>query len=180
LEDELVVGVECRGDGVLREGCEVGEQALEAVNRESVGGRAASLLGDGGGGALSLGDDAGSQFFGGLLVGIVVEHRSKALAHVPFDVIGEHAQTDVGAHARHRPMEDRSDLKIDRLDTADGALHLSQTLVGPDAGAVVEGLGRQAGADHIDAVEARLGGDRILLASEGKVGVGDGEQRKAS
>ena len=83
---------------------------------------------------MRLGDDAGSERFGGVLVGIVIEHRREALAHVPFDMIGEHAQADVGAHARSGPMEDRSDLQIDGLDAADGALDLGQALVGPHAG----------------------------------------------
>jgi hypothetical protein len=43
---------------------------------------------------------------------------------------------------------------------------LGETLVGPDGGAVVEGWGFKVGADHVDAVEASLGVDGILLASE--------------
>jgi hypothetical protein len=49
------------------------------------------LFGDGRGRGLRLGDDAGSQGFGGRLIGIVVEHRGEALAQMPLDVIGEHA-----------------------------------------------------------------------------------------
>ena len=59
---------------------EVGDQALEAVNRQAVGGRAVGMFSDGGGRALRLGDDAGAERF-------------------------EHAQGDVSAHARRRPME---------------------------------------------------------------------------
>ena len=61
VEDELAAGVEGRGDGVLRQRCEVGEEALEAVDRETVRGRAAGLFGDGRGRALRLGDDAGAR-----------------------------------------------------------------------------------------------------------------------
>ena len=111
-----------------------------------------------------------AERLGGLLVGIVVEHRREALAHVPLDMIGEHAQADVGAHARGGPMEDRSDLEIDGLDAAEGALDLGQALVGAHAGAVVEGLGGEAGADHVDAVEARLGVDLVVSCGRRRSG----------
>ncbi len=57
VEDELVAGVEGGGDGVLRQRCEVGEEALD---RETVWGRSAGLFGDGRGRALRLADDAGA------------------------------------------------------------------------------------------------------------------------
>jgi hypothetical protein len=43
------------------------------VDRQTVVGSAGGLLGDGGGRALGLGDDAGALRFGGILVGVVVE-----------------------------------------------------------------------------------------------------------
>lgn len=67
-------------------------------------------------------------------------------------------------------------LEVDGLDAADGALDLGQAFVGPHAGVVIEGFGGKAGADHIDAVKARLGGDVVVLAREGEVGVRDGER----
>jgi len=59
VHDGLVIGVEGGCDGVLGKRCEVDEQALEAVDREAVWGRAVSLFGDGGWRSLRLGDDAG-------------------------------------------------------------------------------------------------------------------------
>ena len=47
--------------------------------------RPGGLLGDGGGRALGLGDDAGAERVCGLFVGVVVEHGRQALAHVPPD-----------------------------------------------------------------------------------------------
>src|SRR6516225_3708632 len=82
----------------------------------------------------------------------------------------------MSAHAWRRPVEDRSNVQIDGFDAANSPFHLGETLVGPDSGAVVEGRGREVGADHVDAVEASLGVDGILLASEREVGVGDGER----
>ena len=92
--DELVSGIECGGDGVSRQGGEIGEKGLKAVHRKAVRRRAMGLFGDGRGRALRLGDDAGSQGFGGRLVSVGLEHRGEALAQMPLDVIGEHAQTE--------------------------------------------------------------------------------------
>ena len=74
---------------------------------EAVLGSAGGLLGDGGGGALGFGDDAGALGFGGVLVAVVVEHRRQALAHVPFQIVGEHADK-TREPARDRPASDRS------------------------------------------------------------------------
>ena len=80
--------------------------------------------------------------FGGGLVVVVVEHRGEARAHVPFDVVGEHAQEHVGADAILQPMMDRADVQIDRLQAAKRAFDLAEGFVGLDRGLVVEGLAR--------------------------------------
>src|SRR5271166_6482912 len=85
-------------------------------------GSACGLLGEGGGRSLSLGDRALAERLGGLLVGVVVEHEGQALAHVPFEIIGEHAEEDVGAHAVFEPVVDRPDMEVDGLDRPDGVL----------------------------------------------------------
>src|SRR6202008_1745363 len=59
---------------------------------------------DGGRGALGFADDAGALRFARILVGVVVEHRRQALAHVPFQVVGEHADKHVGTHAIGQPV----------------------------------------------------------------------------
>lgn len=74
--------------------------------------------------------------------------RKLPLAQMPLDVVGEHAQTDVSADARRRPMEDWSNMQIDRLDAANSAFYLGETLAGADGGAVVEGRGFKVGADR--------------------------------
>jgi len=63
-------------------------------------------VGDGASGALGLGDNTGAQRFGRILFGVVVEHGGQALAHVPFQVICEHAQKHVGARAVGQPVVD--------------------------------------------------------------------------
>ena len=44
------------------------------------------------------------------------------------DVIGEHAQEDIGAHARRRPVEDRTRMDIDGLQGAERALDPARLL----------------------------------------------------
>jgi hypothetical protein len=63
-----------------------------------------------------------SHRFDSVLVGVVVEHRRQTGAHVPVDVIGEHAEEDVGAHAVGQPVVDRPDLQVDRLQADLGDL----------------------------------------------------------
>ena len=142
---------------------------MEAVHRQPVLGATGGLLAHGLGRALRLGDDAVASGFGRVLVGIVVEHRLEAGAHLPFDVVGEHAQEDVGADAVGEPMVDRPDLEIDGLQAAEGALDEPATCRRAPSG-IIEGVGGQAGADHVDAVERRLGGDRVRLAGEAEAG----------
>jgi hypothetical protein len=43
---------------------------------------------------------------------------------MPLDMIGEHAQEDVGAHPLGGPVADRADLKIDHLQASEGALDI--------------------------------------------------------
>ena len=116
-----------RGDhGVAGQRRQIGEQAVEAVHRQPVLRVTGGLLGHGRRRALRFGDDAVASGFGRFLVGIVVEHRLEAGAHLPFDVVGEHAQEDVGANAVGQPMVDRPHLEIDGLQAAEGALDESQ------------------------------------------------------
>ncbi len=69
------------------------------MHRQTVIGEAGCLFAPGGGGALRLGDDALAHRGGGVVVGLVVEHGREPGAHVMLDVVGEHAQEDMGAHA---------------------------------------------------------------------------------
>jgi hypothetical protein len=89
-------------------------------------------------------------------------------------MIGEHAQQDVGAHARRRPMEDRTQMDIDGLQRAERALDPRQALVGTDGCRVIEQLLGQVGAHDVDAVQRRLGGDRLGLAMERETRLADG------
>ena len=115
-----------------------GQQRAKAVNRQPVLGLPGGLFGDGGRGAFGLGNDAGALCFGGLLIGVVVEHGRQTLAHVPFQILGEHAQKHVGADAICQPVINRPDLQVDGLEAAEGALDQAQRLVAAHRGSVVE------------------------------------------
>ena len=69
---------------------------------------------------------------------VVEQDGRQAAAHVEFDVVGEHAEEDVGAYAGRGPMKHRADFKIDSLYRTEGALDLGQ---GP-----CRALRRRAGA----------------------------------
>ena len=126
------------------------------MHRRAVFGEAGCLLAAGDLGALGLGDDAGAHRRGLFLISLVVEHRGEPGAHVILDMVGEHAQEDVGAHARRRPMEDWTQVDVDGLQGAECTFDQRETLVGTDRDGIVERLLRQAGAHDIDAGERRL------------------------
>ena len=71
-------------------------------------------------------DGRGTAGFGGGRVVVVEEH------HVPLDVVGEHAEEDVGADAPLEAVVDGPHLEIHPLEAAEGALDPAEALVGPD------------------------------------------------
>ena len=86
---------------------------------------------------------------------------------VPLDVVGEHAEEDVGAHPVLAPVVDGSE-EFDGLEAAEGALDAGEVLVGADGLRGVEAFGFDIGADDVDACEGGFGADHVLVALEGK------------
>ena len=119
-------------DGVAGQRCEIGEQGLEAVDGQTVVGAFGPGLARGGGRRLSLGDRRGSQSLARGAIVVVEHHGRERLAHVPFEIVGEHAQEDMGADAIAGIVEDRPDFEIDRLGAAEGPLDMGQAFVGGD------------------------------------------------
>ena len=76
---------------------------------------------------------------------------------MPFDVAGEHAQKDMGAHPRRQPVVDRAEVQIDGLQAAKGALDMGEVLVGAD-----DPVGRQ-GMSMMDGVGMILVWSHYLL-----------------
>ena len=69
------------------------QQRVEAMHRQPIG-QARDLLGDSGLRALRGRHHARSHRLG-LLVGVVEQHWRQALTHVPFEVVGQHAEEDM-------------------------------------------------------------------------------------
>ncbi len=113
IEQEVVLGSAGGSHRVAGEGAEFAEQSAEAVHRQPVIGVLAGGLAAGRLGALRWGDDgrAGSGGFAALV--IVEQDRGEPLAQVPLEVIGEHAEQDMGADVIGQAMMDRADLGSD-------------------------------------------------------------------
>ena len=50
---------------------------------------------------------------------IVENDWLECLPHVPFQIVGKHAQQDVGPHTICETMMDRPDFEVDRLEAAE-------------------------------------------------------------
>ena len=120
-------------------------------------------------GPLCGGDDGAAAALGGVLVVVFEEDGSEGAAHVPLDVVGEHAEEDVGAHPVLAPVVDGSE-EFDGLEAAEGALDAGEVLVGADGLRGVEAFGFDIGADDVDACEGGFGADHVLVALEGEGG----------
>ena len=97
---------------------------------------------------------------------IVEQQWRQGLAHVPFEIIRQHAQQDMRPHPWRGPVKHRPQVQIDRLDAAERTLDLGQGFVGPHGARSIGQFNRQAGAQHIETVEPGLFGDGPGLARE--------------
>jgi hypothetical protein len=70
---------------------------------------------------------------------IIEQDGCERLAHMPFEMIGEHAQKHVGAHTWADPMEDRTNVEVDGL--AERAFDTGQALLGAHRIGGVESIG---------------------------------------
>ena len=104
----------------------------------------------------------------GRLIGVGEHQLAPGLAHVPFDVVGEHAQEDVRAHPVGLAVVDRAHLQVDRLERAKRPLDVGQRLVVAHAVGRIHLRRAQRGADDVDAVQRCLGGDGLELARTGE------------
>ena len=119
-------------DAVFGEGGEVGQECPEAVDGQPLGSALAGGLGARGGRGSRGRDGRGALGLGGVGVVVVEEQRGEGASHVPLDVIGEHAEEDVGPHAPLEAVVDGTDLEVDALEASEGALHAAEALVGAD------------------------------------------------
>src|ERR1035437_8279954 len=92
---------------------------------------------------------------------------------VPDEVGGEHADEHVGPDPGFGVVVDGAQVQVDGLEGAEVASHPGQGLVGGHDHGGVHLLGTDGGADDVDPVQGRLGGDLVLVAGEVERVVGD-------
>ena len=153
------------------EGC---QQRTEAVGLGPILERVRVDLLQGRGGALRGGDRIAAGF--GRLMLISEQQRTPSLDHVPLDVVSEHAQKDMRAHASFPTMADGPHFEIERLQGAERPLDLAQALVAEHRVRSAQARGGDTGADHVQAIERCFGGDLVLIDREAEVRRADVER----
>ena len=140
-------------DTVFGDGSEILEQGLEAVDGKVGGGTLGGSLAAGIGRGGSGGNGGGSVRRAGKAEFIIEEHGGEPSAHVELDVIGEHAEEDVGTDARGEAVIDGADLEVYGFVAAEGAFDLAEAFVDADGLFRAESMGGDVGADDIEAGE---------------------------
>src|SRR6201995_2276226 len=88
------------------------------------------LLGSGFSGRTRGGFLRADDIFTRLTWGVITEeHRRKGPAHVPFDVVGEHAEKDVCAYAALQTVMDGAHLEINGFEATEGLFYGAQVFV---------------------------------------------------
>src|ERR1700736_3400806 len=167
--------IERRGHLVEGAGGKVTQQALEAMDWAAMGGEFAGALAQRARRGLGGSDDRGALAGRGSGIVVVEEDGFEALAHVPFDMAGEHAQEDMGAHPRRQPVMDRAEVQVDGLQAAKGALDAGEALIRANHVIGGQDVILDAGADDIKAVEPSLVGDAGRVAAKGETVFGNGD-----
>lgn len=123
-----------RDDSVLSQRCQILEQRAKAVHGQALGRSLGLDLGQGARGALRLGEHGVATRLGAGFVFLIEEQRLEPLAHLPFDVEGEHAQEHVCAHPLGLVVIDRADVQVHALEAAKGALDRGAARLTPRCG----------------------------------------------
>ena len=113
------------------------------------------------------------MFGSGYAEAVLEQDGGERLSHVPFEVVGEHAQEDVGTDPVGAAVVDGADLEVERLHAAEGGLHRGEGLVGADGLFGGEQFGLGIGAEDVEAVEGPFPGDGVFVPAEDEGGVGD-------
>src|SRR5664279_1885272 len=92
---------------------------------------------------------------------------------MPHQVGGEHADEHVCPDPGLGPVVDRAQVQVDGFEGPEVAFYPGQALVGRDDLGRVHLFGGHGGADDIEPVQGRLGGDLVLVAGEDERVVGD-------
>src|SRR5271165_277375 len=152
-------------DAVAGQVSEVREECAEAVDGLAVLGASGDGLATRRGRDFGLGDGGCALSGGGFKVVVLKQHRGEVSLHPPDDVVGQHAQEDMGADAMGPAMVDRADVEVAGFDVAEAALGGAEAFIGEDEGGFGEAVSGKRASDHIYAVEGGFGGDRLGLAA---------------
>ena len=112
----------------------------------------------------------------GSLILVGKEEFPPGLPEMPLDMVGEQAQEEVGPDPIRQPVVEGTDLEVDRLHRPERPLDPGEGLVVAHTAWAIEALRPDRGADDIDPIEGRLGGDGLLLTGKGQARVGDRER----
>ena len=94
---------------------------------------------------------------------------------MPFQVAGEQAQEHMSAYMRVAVDINWLHLQPGGFDGTKSALDSGQRFVSCHCVMGVDGISRQRGSDHIDAVELSFVVDSLLISRPQQVAIGDGD-----
>lgn len=119
-------------------------------------------------GALRFGQNRGMLGSSGFRIIIVKKDGCQGSAHMPFHIVGQHAQKNMRSHPASEAVMNGADLKIDALVASKGLLNMREIFVGGNHILGTECLRRNIGAHHVDPVKRCLLDDAFLIAPVGK------------
>ncbi len=131
---------------------QVVQQGAETVQWKPFRGAPGGQFAAGGGRPFGRGDGGGAGV-GGRPVIVFKQQRCQPAAQVPFEIICQHAQEHMAADMVFGVDEDGAQPQFG-FGGAEGAFDGGQAFVCRHGGVGIKGVGRQTGADHIQAVKA--------------------------
>ena len=93
---------------------------------------------------------------GTVRVVVIEQERGEGFSHVPFHVVGEHAEKDVSSNSLSGVVINGPYFQIYGFEATKSAFNNCQTFVGLDSFVCGDGLFGEASSDDIDAVEGRF------------------------
>ena len=94
----------------------------------------------------------------------VEEQGGKLLAHVPFDIVGQHAQKHVSADAIGLVVKDGTHVQVHALQAAKSTFHRGESFISTHDLLAAQGCCRHVGTDNVHTVERRLSDARASRA----------------
>ena len=165
--------------GVFAAHGQIGQERVEAMDGPAVGALFGVLFAAGGLGRLGFGHGVAGPTVDVEFV-VLEQYGGQGFAHVPLDVVGEHAQKDVRAHMGLGAVADGAYVQIvDALHAAEGLLDVPEAFVGAHGVLGAQRALGFAGAYDVEAVEVGLALDGLRVAFEAQKVVFDRESSES-